>query len=154
MHNFYWIVEGMLAGCSRPGAGGGNLDADLALLVDRGVGALLTLTETSLPPGSLERHGLRGLHLPVDDFTAPTTRQLLDAFAFLDDALGIGTAAAVHCMAGQGRTGTILAAWLVRGGLSASEAIATVRAACPGAIESPPQVAALEAWSADRPWLV
>ena len=35
----------------------------------------------------------------------------------------------------------------------AGEAIASVRSACPGAIESPPQVAALEAWSADPPWL-
>ncbi len=154
MHNFYWIIEGVLAGCSRPGAGGGDIDRDLASLASRGVGALLTLTETPLAPGALERYGMRGLHIPIDDFQAPSPSQMLAALAFLDEAMASGTPAAVHCMAGQGRTGTVLAAYLIRGGLSAGEAIASVRAACPGAIESPPQVAALEVWTADRPWLV
>lgn len=153
MYRFYWVIEGVLAGCSRPGAASGDLDGDLAALVERGVGALLTLTERPLAPDALARHGLRGLHLPVEDFTAPTTQLLLDAFTFLDDAIGGGVPAAVHCMAGQGRTGTVLAAYLMRGGLGAGEAIVSVRAVCPGAIESPAQAAALEAWSADPPWL-
>jgi atypical dual specificity phosphatase len=154
MHRFYWIIDDVLAGCSRPGAGGGDLDRDLAELRGHGVGALLTLTERPLPSGALERHGLLGLHLPVDDFHAPTTGQMLEALAFLDEARGTGIPAAVHCLAGQGRTGTVLAAYLIRGGLPAAEAIAEVRAICPGAIEAAPQTAALIAWAADRPWLI
>ena len=154
MHCFYWIIDNVLAGCSRPGARGNGLDRDLEALRGRGIGALLTLTETALPPAALERHSLQGLHLPVDDFHAPTTPQMLEALAFLDRARSAGTPVAVHCLAGQGRTGTVLAAYLIRGGLSAAEAIAEVRAACPGAIESPPQTTALGAWAADRPWFV
>ena len=60
----------------------------------------------------------------------------------------------VHCLAGQGRTGTILAAWLLQSGLSADDAIAEIRALAPGAIESAPQVAALRQWASARPWLV
>jgi atypical dual specificity phosphatase len=154
MHRFYWVIDNVLAGCSRPGAGGGDIDRDLADLRGHGIGALLTLTESPLPSGALERHGIRGLHLPVDDFHAPTTNQLLDALAFLDEARATMTPAAVHCLAGQGRTGTVLASYLIRGGLSATDAIAEIRAICPGAIEVTPQVTALETWAAERPWLI
>jgi atypical dual specificity phosphatase len=153
VHRFYWVIDNVLAGCSRPGVRG-DIDGDLESLRGHGIGALLTLTETALPGGALERHGMRGLHLPVDDFHAPTTRQMLEALTFLDEARATGMPAAVHCLAGQGRTGTVLAAYLIRGGLSAAQAIAEVRAVCPGAVEASPQTAALDAWAADRPWFV
>lgn len=154
MHRFYWIIDGVLAGCSRPGANGGDIDHELAELRGQGVGALLTLTETPLAAGALERHGLRGLHLPVDDFHAPTTGQMLEALAFIDEARADGEAVAVHCLAGMGRTGTVLAAYLIRGGLPATGAIDSVRAVCPGAIEARPQSDALAGWAAERPWFV
>lgn len=154
MHRFYWLIDNVLAGCSRPGAGGSGLDDDLASLRARGIGALLTLTESPLPDDALARHGILGLHLPVADFQAPTPEQLIEAIAFLDHARGAGTPAAVHCLAGQGRTGTVLAAYLIRGGLPAAEAIAEVRAVCPGAVEADPQRRALVAWAAGRAWLI
>ena len=154
MHRFYWLIDDVLAGCSRPGANGGDLDADLARLRDHGIGVLLTLTETPLPPGSLANHDLRGLHIPVDDFHAPTIGQMLDALAFIDEARVNGEPVAVHCLAGQGRTGTVLAAYLIRGGLSAAAAIAEVRVVCPGAIEASTQTEALAEWAAESPWLV
>jgi atypical dual specificity phosphatase len=153
MIRFYWLVEDVVAGCSRPGARG-SLDDDLLELRDQGIGALLSLTESPLPWDALERHGLAGLHLPVDDFHAPTTMQMLDALAFLDESRAGGTPVAVHCLAGQGRTGTVLAAYLIRGGLTAGQAISQVRSICPGAIEAAPQTAALAEWAAQRPWFI
>ena len=38
-----------------------------------------------------------------------------------------GEVLAVHCLAGRGRTGTVLAAWWIREGLTAQEALRRVR---------------------------
>jgi len=48
MERFYWLVEGRLAGCSRPGTAGAALERDLAILREEGIGAVLSLTETPL----------------------------------------------------------------------------------------------------------
>ncbi len=161
MIRFYWLEPGVLAGCSRPGArpgryapSPGNIAADLAVLRAHGIGALLSLTETALPGDALAEAGFDSLHLPVPDFHPPSVEQFLGALGFLDRERAGGIPVAVHCLAGQGRTGSVLAAWLIRDGRSAAEAIATVRTVCPGAIESPPQEAALQAFARDRPWLV
>lgn len=154
MQRFYWVIDGQLAGCSRPGGHGPTIAEDLAILHKHGIHSVLTLTETPVLAHELEAAGLESLHLPVDDFYAPTTQQMLQALAFIDSSLAENMPVAVHCLAGQGRTGTILAAWLLRSGLSADDAIAEIRALAPGAIESVPQVAALHRWAEERPWLV
>ena len=165
MRGFYWLIDGVLAGCSRPGghdrrglAAGlradAALDADLAWLRDQGVGAVLSLTETPLAEGALERHGLDGLHLPVDDMRAPTPEQFAVALGFIDRQRALGRRVAVHCLVGQGRTGSILAAYLIRGGLDAEAALRAVRAVCPGAVENPEQERALAEFARRRDWVV
>ena len=165
MRGFYWLIDGVLAGCSRPGArdrrgltgdadAAAALDADLAWLRGQGVGAVLSLTETPLTEGALERHGLVGLHLPIDDMRAPTPEQFAIALAFIDRQRGLGRRVAVHCLVGQGRTGSILAAYLIRGGLDAEGALRAVRAVCPGAVENPEQERALAEFARRRDWTV
>lgn len=176
MRSFYWLIEGILAGCGRPGvrAGAGGrgpgagrraaadetpetlaaLEEDLVWLRAQGIGAILSLTETPLTAGIAERLGLASLHLPVDDLTAPTPRQFGHALAFIDEQSGRGRPVAVHCLVGQGRTGTVLAAYLIRAGATAEDAIARLRRVCPGAIGSPAQEAALHAFARRRDWIV
>ncbi|MDP9470276.1 MAG: dual specificity protein phosphatase family protein [Chloroflexota bacterium] len=162
MRGFYWLIEGALAGCSRPGyrhmvAGSSveaALDEDLGWLKRQGIEAVLSLTETPLVVGALERHGLAGLHLPVDDLTAPTPAQLAAALAFIDRHRALGQRVAVHCLVGQGRTGTVLAAYLIRGGLTPAEALRELRMVCPGAVENPVQERALEEFAVQRDWII
>lgn len=162
MDGFYWLIDGALAGCPRPGlrwrgprsSDDGDLAADLTALRGHGVGALLSLTETALPDAAFARSGLWGLHLPVPDFQPPSPDQLQVALAFIDRHRAEGRGVAIHCRAGQGRTGTVLAAYLIRAGSSAEDAIRAVRAACPDAIGSAGQVTALEAYARRRDWLV
>ena len=167
LHRFHWLVPGQLAGCSRPGGlfPGGNrapdedlarlrLGDDLVWLREQGIGAVLTLTERALMPAVIEEHTLEVLHLPVPDMHAPHPEDFAAALEFIDRQLVAGRPVAVHCLAGQGRTGTILAAYLIRGGIAADEAIERLRALCPGAIESQEQRDALDAFARQRDWML
>jgi atypical dual specificity phosphatase len=160
MDGFYWLIPNALAGCGRPGRRGRAagpldvLDADLVWLRQQGIAAVLSLTETPLDEESVNRHGLDVLHIPVVDMTPPSPEQLLAALEFIDRHRANGRPVAVHCLMGQGRTGTVLAAYLIRGGLRPDLALAELRAICPGAVENPRQEAALEEFAALRSWIV
>lgn len=157
MRSFYWLIDGELAGCGRPGGHRDDaelLERDLSWLREQGIGAVLSLTETPLSDGVLERHGLASLHLPVDDLSPPDPDQLQDALAFIDVHLSQGRPVAVHCLVGQGRTGTVLAARLIRDGASLEDALAELRTLSPGAISSPSQERALAEWERQRGWVL
>lgn len=123
--NFSFVIPGVLAGMARPGRFG-RLEDDLAFLRGQGIGGIVSLTEFPLPDQTVERCGFRYLHLPVPDYAAPTLGQIEAFLRFLHAGRDDG-AVAVHCAAGQGRTGTMLACALVDLGLPADEAIRLVR---------------------------
>lgn len=123
---FNWLVPGRLAGTPWPGVVQ-SVDTDLQALKRCGVTILITLTERDLPQEILRAHDLRNLHLPVYDREPPTVGQLQMLLARMSVMLRRGEVLAVHCLAGLGRTGTVLAAWLIREGLSAEEALRRLR---------------------------
>ena len=125
-NGFSWLVPGRLAGTPWPGVVHG-MDADLKALNRCGVTMLITLTEKDFPQDALARNGLKNFHLPVYDHEPPTVAQMQMLLARMSVALRRGEVLAVHCLAGLGRTGTVLAAWLVREGLTAEEALRRVR---------------------------
>ena len=171
MRGFYWLIDGVLAGCPRPGGRdssnpferkndtapehGNRLDDDLTWLEEQSIGALLSLTETPLAGETLARHPkLAVLHVPVPDMTPPLPGQLVRALEFIDEQRALERAVVVHCLMGQGRTGTVLAAYLIRGGSSPAEALQAVRRVCVGAVESSSQERALYAFAERRDWIV
>lgn len=136
--NFSFVIPGRLAGCAQPGRFS-DLRSDLAGLGRRGIGAIVSLTERPLDASVLRDFGFRTLHLPVADFTPPTRGQVNDFVAFVDACLEDGVAVVAHCGAGIGRTGTMLACYLVSLGASPAEAIARVRGVRPGSVETAEQ---------------
>jgi atypical dual specificity phosphatase len=134
-----WLEEDRLAACRYPRA-----ERALRELAEQGVEVLVNLHERPHSPQALERHGLTELHLPVPDFTPPTQRQLAYGIAAIEQALADGRRVAVHCGAGLGRTGTLLACYLVKQGVGPNEAIARVRAVRPGSVETPQQEEAVK----------
>ncbi|MBV6626515.1 MAG: dual specificity protein phosphatase family protein [Rivularia sp. (in: Bacteria)] len=65
---------------------------------------------------------------PIEDFTLIDSQILIqNILPFLAEANRLNEKAVVHCSAGIGRTGQVLAAWLVyKGGFTNQEAISTV----------------------------
>jgi atypical dual specificity phosphatase len=88
---------------------------------------LITLTNGDLPAEALRRHGLRNLHLPIYDREAPTLAQMRMLALRMKRFLDRGEVLCVHCRAGVGRTGTVLAGWLIAEGLTADEAVRRIR---------------------------
>ena len=125
-NGFSWLVPGRLAGTPWPGVVH-DMDIDLKALSRCGVTMLITLTEKDFPQEALARHGLKNFHLPVYDHEPPTVAQIQMLLARMSAAMRRGEVLAVHCLAGLGRTGTVLAAWMVREGLTAEEALRRVR---------------------------
>jgi atypical dual specificity phosphatase len=138
IYNFSYVLPGKLAGCGQIGRGGA-LGNDLVELSAQGIGAVVTLTERPLVLSVMEEMGFRYLHIPVRDFTPPTRGQMREFVEFVDQCLADDVAVVAHCAAGVGRTGTMLACYLVTQGRSASEAIAEVRHVRPGSIETADQ---------------
>ena len=122
----------------------------LASLAGQGIAVVVNLHERAHAPAQLAELGLTEVHVPVPDFGAPSTEQLAAGVSAITAALADGHGVAVHCAAGLGRTGTLLACYLVSTGLDAPAAIARVREARPGSVETPAQEAAIEAFARRR----
>ena len=141
MNALDWLIPDTVAGCIYP-------DEEALGAVSRlGISVIVNLHERPHPRETLARYGLTELHLPVRDFTPPTLSQIETAIEAIEDAVAAGRRVAVHCAAGLGRTGTLLACYLVRQGMTADEAIVRVRAVRPGSIETPAQEAAVEGYA-------
>ena len=134
-NNFSFVIDGVLAGMERPGTFA-ILRDDLEYLKMNKISAIVSLTEFSLERVFIEEFGFRYLHLPVADFTPPSIAQIDEFINFQRMAEAEGLAAVVHCGAGFGRTGTMLACALVSRGISSEAAIDRVRTMRPYSIET------------------
>jgi len=130
-YSFNWVIEGRLAGMGRP-YGPGETDYLKAV----GVDLLVSLTESPLADPIVKSAGCRNVHVPVPDLGRPSDDQIDQAVGEIDKTLKSGGRAVVHCGAGMGRTGLMLACYLVYTGKPADAAIAEVRGRRPGSIET------------------
>ena len=128
--HFSWLVEYKLAALSYP-----ESEDAFTLLWKLGIRALINLAEEPLPGEILKKVDIFIEHIPVVDFTAPTLQQVEQALAIIHFCMDRNMPVGVHCIAGLGRTGTILACYLVGEGISADQAITTIRKWRPGSIE-------------------
>lgn len=128
---FVWVEEGKLAGSGYPAS-----KAQVEWVAKSGVGSILTLTESPLPKDWTAGLGLVTAHVPMKDHQAPDVASIETAVEFIVEQTGNGRPVLVHCVAGEGRTGCVLSAYLIRTRhLSPGDALSELRKLKPEFVE-------------------
>ncbi len=139
--NFSWILPGALAGAMGP-----TERRHLIYFERNDVMAIVRMEEQTI---SAEPWGFEELYEPVPDFEAPTLEQIDGIVNFVEQQVETWERpTVVTCAAGIGRTGTILASYLVNTGWDADEAIAYIRQLRPGSIQTAKQEDAIREYAA------
>ena len=138
--NFSWVIQDEIAGMARPV----SVVSDLEFLKDNGIEAIVSLTELPLHKTLIDEFGFEYKHIPVADLTSPTQEQIEEFVTFVNNLISSKKKIVVHSDAGIGRTGTMLACYLVNKGRSAKNAITEVRKKRPGSIETMEQEETIE----------
>lgn len=146
----WWVIPGVLAGMPMPFVhperrmnGGGPVaayDDELPMLYAAGIRAVVSLLNIPSDAAVYESAGFSFQCLPVADGAAPSLEQARDFVRFVNQQRGEHRPVAVHCEAGLGRTGTLLATYLIAEGESLASAIERIRATENCAIETQRQL--------------
>jgi atypical dual specificity phosphatase len=120
-------------------------------LVKNNIGTIITLREVPLPSEWFNtnygdnnqklkekvNNSINYFHLYVEDYKSPTLDDLHKTIIYIENEVKTGRKVLVHCAAGKGRTGTILAAYILKkDNLRPEETIKKIRRLRPGSIQT------------------
>ena len=130
---FSWLIENKLAGSGIPT----SID-EVQWMIKQGVKSIVTIREEPLDESWIK--DVNYLHILSNDMSVPEFDDLIYAVDFIHRRITNNEPVLVHCLAGMGRTGVILACYLIKyQKMSASEATEKIREERPGSIQSYPQ---------------
>jgi atypical dual specificity phosphatase len=138
--NFSWVIKDGLAGSGMP-----MTYSQFIWLIRHGIEAIVTIREVPLPSKWFANKAIDYFHLKVEDYGAPSLIDIDATVNYVKEHISDGKPVMVHCAAGKGRTGTILAAYFLKNfNLTAEQAIKKIRELRPGSVQSLPQEKAIE----------
>jgi atypical dual specificity phosphatase len=128
--NFSWLIEGKLAGSAIP-----TSKDEIKWIQEEGVKSIVTIREEPLDKNWID--DIIYLHVLSDDMGVPSFDDLKSSVDYIHNRIQNEEPVMVHCLAGLGRTGTILACYLIKyEKMSAIDAIQHVREKRHGSIQS------------------
>jgi len=143
---FLWLYKGKLAGTPLPGVFF-EQDYDLKALQRVGITHLISTTLKPVSTNNLNEFGIEGKAFPIEDMGTPTLDQAIEICRYIEKVIFSGGIVAVHCRAGLGRTGTVLALYLIWKNNDAISALEKVRSIEPRWVQSELQVKFLDEFS-------
>jgi hypothetical protein len=126
----YWVKPGLLLAGPYPAQRWAHVTNDkLARLLQAGIRLFVDLTEAGETLPYADKLGGKARHarMPISDFDTPSPSEMAAILAVLDHAVRQQQHVYVHCLAGMGRTGTVIGCYLVRHGMAGAEALKTLR---------------------------
>lgn len=145
--DFHWLVPGLLGGAPRPGVFKDDW-RDYEALRRVNTKLLVTLTDEWEPDADeIAKYGMKSFFVPIIDLTPPSIDQAISTCVVVEEYVARREAVVFHCLAGKGRTGTMLATMLIWSGSTAKDAILYTRAQNPRWIESESQLDFLAAFA-------
>ena len=104
--NFSWLIENKLAGSAIPT----SID-EVKWVIDQGVKSIVTIREETLDESWVK--DVNYLHILSNDMSVPEFDDLIYAVDFIHRRITNKVPVLVLCLAGMGRTGVILACYLI-----------------------------------------
>ena len=119
-------------------------EKDLLNLTQSGIKSIVCLLEDNSISEMYNKNGFENLWLPVADNKAPTIEQVEKLVEFIDVQNKNNNPVAIHCKGGKGRTGTLIASYLISKGKSFKEAMDTIEVNQQNAIKKDFQISFLK----------
>lgn len=132
--NSYWVEPGKLLAGEYPGSFSSSTSRTrLRALLEAGIRTFIDLTRPGDTDATYEgllmdeaaelQVEVERKNIPVTDFGTPGVETMKTILDLIDASISTGRPVYVHCIAGRGRTGTVVGCYLVRHGMSGADAI-------------------------------